>query len=111
MGAPVNHRRLKPKYNPTPNSRERKHHAFVMEQGCLVCGGDAVAHHVLQIRLTSVGGGTIPLSFHCVTLTIGNCTAAEANWNGRKGIASTCPRKPSFTGCNPSMRGFYEKRY
>jgi len=48
MGAPVNHRRLKPKYNPTPNSRERKHHAFVMEQGCLVCGGDAVAHHVLQ---------------------------------------------------------------
>jgi len=48
MGAPVNHRRLKPKYNPTPNSRERKHHAFVMEQGCLVCGGDAVAHHILQ---------------------------------------------------------------
>ena len=48
MGAPVNHRRLKPKYNPTPNSRERKHHAFVMEQGCLVCGGPSVGHHVLQ---------------------------------------------------------------
>jgi hypothetical protein len=40
--------RTKPRYNPKPSARERDHHAAVMECGCLVCGRDAIAHHVMQ---------------------------------------------------------------
>lgn len=48
MGYPVNHKRIREKYNPEPNAAERRHHARVMQDGCLVCGGPAVVHHVLQ---------------------------------------------------------------
>ena len=48
MGAPVNHKRIRERYNPVPNASERRHHARVMERGCLVCQGEAIAHHILQ---------------------------------------------------------------
>ena len=40
--------RTKPRYNPKPNAKERAHHLRVMGLGCLVTGGDAIAHHILQ---------------------------------------------------------------
>lgn len=42
------HKRIRERYNPTPNAAEKRFHISVMERGCLVCGGDAIAHHVLQ---------------------------------------------------------------
>lgn len=48
MGAPVNHKRIKAKYNPIPTAREKRHHLRVMADGCLVCGKPAVAHHIMQ---------------------------------------------------------------
>jgi hypothetical protein len=44
----INHGRNKPKYSPVPNAQERRHMSRVMERGCLVCGGQAIAHHILQ---------------------------------------------------------------
>jgi hypothetical protein len=40
--------RTKEKYNPTPSPSEKAHHLRVMALGCLICRGDAVAHHILQ---------------------------------------------------------------
>lgn len=48
MGYQVNHKRTRERYNPTPNAAEKRFHLSVMERGCLVCGADAIAHHVLQ---------------------------------------------------------------
>ena len=48
MGAPVRHGRIKPKYNPVPNAKERRHHERLMNLPCLACGGaGGVVHHVL----------------------------------------------------------------
>lgn len=49
MGAKVNHKRIKPKYNPVPNDSERKHHLHLIEEhGCICCGRKAdVVHHPL----------------------------------------------------------------
>jgi len=44
----VNHGRIKPKYDPKPNAREKKHKAFVKDQSCFGCGSKPVdAHHSL----------------------------------------------------------------
>lgn len=49
MGAPVNHRRIKPKYNPVPNARERRHHERLIAMPCKACGGaGGVFHHLLS---------------------------------------------------------------
>ncbi|WP_160732377.1 hypothetical protein [Pelagerythrobacter marinus] len=43
------HGRIKPKYNPQPNSGEREHKAYVKEQPCYGCGihGQSEAHHIM----------------------------------------------------------------
>ena len=41
-------RRMKAKYNPVPNAKERRHHERLMNLPCLACGGaGGVVHHVL----------------------------------------------------------------
>jgi hypothetical protein len=44
----VSQGRIKERYNPTPTPAEKDHHLRVMSHGCMVCGGDAVFHHLLQ---------------------------------------------------------------
>lgn len=46
MGAPVNHRRMKPKAGAAPTAAERAHMARVASLPCLVCGAVATVHHV-----------------------------------------------------------------
>lgn len=46
MGAPVNHKRMKPKAGAEPTAAERRHMDRVAGLGCLVCGGPATLHHV-----------------------------------------------------------------
>lgn len=41
--------RIKAKYNPVPNARERRHHARLMAMPCLACGySETVFHHLLS---------------------------------------------------------------
>lgn len=46
MGAPVNHRRMKPKAGADPTAAEKRHHDRVRALGCLITGGPAQIHHV-----------------------------------------------------------------
>lgn len=46
MGAPVNHKRMKPKVATPPTAKERAHMERVAALPCLVCGGKATVHHV-----------------------------------------------------------------
>lgn len=46
MGAPVNHKRMKPKAGADPTAAERRHMDRVRALGCLVSGGPATIHHV-----------------------------------------------------------------
>jgi len=40
--------RIKPKYNPVPNAKERRHHERLISMPCIACkGSGGVAHHVL----------------------------------------------------------------
>ena len=48
MGYKVQHRRIKEKYSPTMNAREKRHKAYVKEQPCFGCGAKPVdAHHTM----------------------------------------------------------------
>lgn len=48
MGYKVNHGRIKPKYSPNMNAREKRHKAYVKEQPCFGCGAKPVdAHHTM----------------------------------------------------------------
>jgi len=47
--------RIKPKAGRKASPAERRHHMAVMAYGCLVCGRDAVAHHILQDSPSKVG--------------------------------------------------------
>lgn len=49
MGAPVNHRRMKPRYNPQPNAVEMRHHHRVKLLDCFGCGapGPSECHHTM----------------------------------------------------------------
>lgn len=49
MGAPVNHRRMRPKYSPVMNAAEKRHKARVKSLPCVGCGvvGRTDAHHTL----------------------------------------------------------------
>ncbi len=42
------HKPIREKYNPTPSAAEKRHHLRVMREGCMVCQGEAIAHHILQ---------------------------------------------------------------
>lgn len=46
MGAPVNHKRIKPKAGAEPTAAERRHIDRVRSLGCLISGGPATIHHV-----------------------------------------------------------------
>lgn len=46
MGAPVNHKRIKPRAGADPTAAERRHHDRVRALGCLVSGRPATIHHV-----------------------------------------------------------------
>ena len=48
MGYQPDHRPIREKYSPVRTAREKRHKRFIEEQGCLVCGGPSVGHHVLQ---------------------------------------------------------------
>ncbi len=50
MGAPIRHGRMKAKYNPVPNARERAYHEWLLERElCFCCWQMAeVVHHPLQ---------------------------------------------------------------
>ncbi len=48
MGRPIVQNRMRKGYSRFPNAAERRHHMRVMERGCLVCGGQSIAHHILQ---------------------------------------------------------------
>lgn len=49
MGYKVTHQRIKPKYNATPNAREKRHKRHVQGQSCFGCGKAPPndAHHTL----------------------------------------------------------------
>lgn len=48
MGAPVNHGRMKPRYNPVMNAAEKRHKAWIKSLACIGCGGGpSDAHHTL----------------------------------------------------------------
>ncbi len=40
------HGRIKPKYNPGPNTAEKAYHDEIRKLGCLVCGAMPSIHHV-----------------------------------------------------------------
>jgi hypothetical protein len=42
------HGRIKPKYKPTPNTKEKAYHAWVRSKGCLVCYNEPSIHHVIS---------------------------------------------------------------
>lgn len=46
MGAPVLHKRMKPKAGAEPTDAERRHMDRVASLGCLITGGPATLHHV-----------------------------------------------------------------
>lgn len=46
MGAPVLHKRMKPKAGADPTAAERRHMDRVASLGCLITGGPATLHHV-----------------------------------------------------------------
>jgi Recombination enhancement, RecA-dependent nuclease len=46
MGAPVNHKRMKPKAGAEPTADERRHMDRVAAMPCLVSGEQATVHHV-----------------------------------------------------------------
>jgi hypothetical protein len=49
MGAPVNHKRIRPRYNPTPTAAEKAHHLRLMDMPCICCGREGgVFHHLLS---------------------------------------------------------------
>ena len=45
MGAPVNHKRMRPKVGADPTAAERRHWDRVAAKGCVVTGGPATIHH------------------------------------------------------------------
>lgn len=46
MGAPVNHKRMKPKRVRPANAAEKRHHDRIAAIGCLVCQRPANVHHI-----------------------------------------------------------------
>jgi hypothetical protein len=46
MGAPVNHKRMKPKAGAEPTAAEQRHMDRVRALGCLISGRPATIHHV-----------------------------------------------------------------
>lgn len=46
MGAPVNHKRMKPKVGADPTAAERRHWDRVAAKGCIVSGKAGTIHHV-----------------------------------------------------------------
>jgi hypothetical protein len=61
----IKHKRIKPKYRPRPNAEEMRYHLWIMEQGCLVTGGECVPHHIIDIggkRITKDHWLVVPLS-------------------------------------------------
>jgi hypothetical protein len=42
------HKRMKEKYNPNPNKKQKDYWSFVAQAGCLVCGKEASIHHVIS---------------------------------------------------------------
>lgn len=62
MGAPVNHKRMKPKAGADPTAAERRHGQRVRAMPCLVCSGPSTLHHVTG----SIHGGRITRSHQLV---------------------------------------------
>lgn len=44
----INHKRIKKKYNPTPNASEKRYHDYIRSLPCLVCGEQSALHHVIS---------------------------------------------------------------
>jgi hypothetical protein len=45
----INHKRIKPRYNLTPNAKERAHHERLIAMPCICCGREGgVFHHLLS---------------------------------------------------------------
>lgn len=40
------HGRIKEKYRPTPNAKEKRYHSWLRDRGCLICEREASIHHV-----------------------------------------------------------------
>lgn len=56
--------RIKPKWRPTPNAKEKLFHSWLRALGCLVCNREPSIHHV-----TSDDSGRIPRDhYHCTPL-------------------------------------------
>ena len=49
-----NHKRIKPKYSPTPNAEEKKFREWVREHDCLICQRYAAVHHVRHNGRTGI---------------------------------------------------------
>lgn len=98
MGAPVNHKRLKPRLRSQPAFI-----AWVVEQGCTVCGAPAEFHHVRtgqRGRDDSWGVALCPRhhrhgpeAFHTLGSNArfqeahGICLVTVAEWNREQGLA------------------------
>jgi len=42
------HGRIKPKYKPTPDAKQKRYHEWVREKNCLICDRYAAIHHVIS---------------------------------------------------------------
>lgn len=56
------HGRIKEKYRPNPNAKEKKYHSWLRDRGCLICECEASIHHV-----TTKGKGRIQRNHLLVT--------------------------------------------
>ena len=92
MGYIVNHRRIKPKYNPRPNAEESRHEQRLREYPCIGCGAWGVElHHTMLSfpgkRWRRDHRFQLPVCASCHRGSNGiHGVGSEAEWGLRNGI-------------------------
>lgn len=92
MGYIVNHKRIKPKYNPQPNAEEARHETRLRELPCIGCGAWGVELHHTMLdfpgkRWRRDHRFQLPLCPSCHRGNHGvHGVGSEARWGERNGI-------------------------